>query len=180
MNIGNSLSTNALSLGGVSRNNLRNNCGAKFDKYMSVAQSTSMSYKNITLSINALFSCGNPSTGETASVYRADEYTEDNPIMLVVGVDSNGKKYEQKVNPKEVNPRNASYIEMVALSTYMCKAGLTNGTEPGVYAKDYFSKEDYLSALEDLTLCQLSSKNMQAYQYLSKKLLAYKDFIKNK
>jgi hypothetical protein len=77
-----------------------------------------------------------------------------------------------------VNPRNASYIEMVALSTYMAKTGLTKGTEPGVHTMDYFSKQDYLSALEYLTQCQLSSKNMQACQYLLKKLLAYKDFIR--
>ena len=52
--------------------------------------------------------------GTSASVFKADDYTEENPQYLVKYWDENGETKEYKVHPKEVNPSNASYIEMLA------------------------------------------------------------------
>ncbi len=67
---------------------------------------------------DALFSIHHVETGESANVYRADDYSEDNPVYLVKGIDKNGKKYEQTVDVGKVNPNNCSYTEMLALNAH--------------------------------------------------------------
>lgn len=44
---------------------------------------------------DALFSIYDAKTGESANVYRVDDYSEDNPVYLVKGTDINGNEYEQ-------------------------------------------------------------------------------------
>ncbi|MDO5575260.1 MAG: hypothetical protein Q4G60_14920 [bacterium] len=63
--------------------------------------------------------------GASASVFKADNYTDDNPQYLVKYWDENGDIQEYAVNPKEVDPSNASYIEMLAYSTYSDVQGYT-------------------------------------------------------
>ena len=46
---------------------------------------------------DALFSIHHVKTGESANVYRADDFSEDNPVYLVKGTDINGNEYEQTV-----------------------------------------------------------------------------------
>ena len=45
---------------------------------------------------DALFSIYDAKTGESANVYRADEYSEENPLYIVKGMDKNGNEYEQQ------------------------------------------------------------------------------------
>lgn len=63
--------------------------------------------------------------GTSASVFKADNYTEENPQYLVKYWDKKGEIQEYNVNPKEVDPENASYIEMLAYSTYSDVQGYT-------------------------------------------------------
>lgn len=149
------------------------------------AQSMNVNSRSVSLSIDALFSCGSPITGQTASVYRDESYTKDNPVMLVKGVDSQGNEYEERVNLKEVNPSHASYIEMVALSTYLDSEGKSNGANPGIEPSlceynDYFVKQDYITPLKWLAECQWKSKNLDGYAYLSNKLNGFMAFCKVK
>ena len=43
---------------------------------------------------DAVFSIHHVKTGESANVYRADDFSEDNPVYLVKGTDINGNEYE--------------------------------------------------------------------------------------
>lgn len=61
----------------------------------------------------------------SASVFKADNYTEENPEYLVKYWDEKGEIQEYTVNPKEADPLNASYIEMLAYSTYSDVQGYT-------------------------------------------------------
>ena len=49
---------------------------------------------------DAVFSIHHVKTGESANVYRADGFSEDNPVYLVKGTDKNGNEYEQKSEAK--------------------------------------------------------------------------------
>ena len=59
---------------------------------------------------DALFSIYDAKTGESANVYRADDYSEENPFYIVKGMDKNGNEYEQMVDVSKVNPNSCSYM----------------------------------------------------------------------
>lgn len=129
----------------------------------------------ISLRLDALFSTANAVTGESTSVYYDETYTKDNPIMIVKGEDRNGDSYEQKVNIKDISPANASYIEMVALSTYLYEQGQINSPDIGINTNDcsqndMFAKQDFISPLRQMMEWQLGNKSMYGYTYFADKL----------
>ena len=56
----------------------------------------------------------------------AEDYSEDNPVIKVTVTKPNGKE-EYHININEVNPRNASEIEMFALCNYADAKGIGTG-----------------------------------------------------
>lgn len=52
------------------------------------------------------------------TMYYAEDSTEENPILTATGKDEYGKAFERRIVIKEVNPRNATRIEMSALYEY--------------------------------------------------------------
>lgn len=67
----------------------------------------------ITLDPNALLSICHVPTGETANVYKAEDFSESNPVYVVKGIDKNGKEYEQRIDANNINPTSCSYTEML-------------------------------------------------------------------
>ncbi|MCL2617116.1 MAG: hypothetical protein FWD96_05680 [Defluviitaleaceae bacterium] len=59
----------------------------------------------------------------SARVYKADSFSPDNPMMLVTGTDVDGTTFRKFVNINDVNPRNASLVEMIALEGYLVSSG---------------------------------------------------------
>lgn len=133
--------------------------------------------KDITLQLDALFTTGNPVTGESASIYYDESYTEDNPVMLVKGEKSDGTAYEQRVNIKDVKTGQASYVEMIALTTYLAKQGKLGDADLGINTNecqynDMFTKQDFMGPLKQMMQWQLENKNMDGYAYFSEKIRA--------
>ena len=56
----------------------------------------------------------------------AEDYSEENPVIKV-NVTRQGKTEEYRININEVNPRNASEIEMFALCNYADAKGMGTG-----------------------------------------------------
>ena len=56
----------------------------------------------------------------------AEDYSEENPVIKV-NVTRQGKTEEYRININEVNPRNASEIEMFALCNYADAKGIGTG-----------------------------------------------------
>lgn len=56
----------------------------------------------------------------------AEDYSEDNPVIQVNVTKPNGRE-EYRININEVNPRNASEIEMFALCNYADAKGIGTG-----------------------------------------------------
>ena len=48
----------------------------------------------------------------------ADDSTDENPVVLAKGVDENGKEFEQRIYINDVNPSNATVVEMRALEAH--------------------------------------------------------------
>ena len=67
----------------------------------------------------------------TASVFKADDFSAAGPIMRVVGTDVCGTPFEKFVNINNVDPRSASFVEMLALDGY----NAANGKQVGSFAR---------------------------------------------
>lgn len=67
---------------------------------------------------DALLSICHVPTGETANVYKAYSYSEENPVYIVKGKDINGNDYEQEINVNEIDTDNCSYVEILAWSVH--------------------------------------------------------------
>ena len=108
--------------------------------------------KNIVhITPDALFSIYDAKTGESANVYNAEDYSEDNPVYLVKGMDKNGKEYEQTVDVSKVNPNSCSYTEMLALNAHTGNKSDSNFLSMAIMkdkagTASYQDKADYLSA----------------------------------
>lgn len=99
----------------------------------------------------ALFSIYDVKTGESANVYRADDYSEENPLYIVKGMDKNGNEYEQTVDVSKVNPNSCSYTEILALNAHTGNKSDSNFLSMAIMkdkagTASYHEKADYLSA----------------------------------
>lgn len=116
--------------------------------------------KTSLLDKNALISTCHAQTGESANVYRAKDYSEENPLYLVKGTDKNGNPYEKTVDVRDVNPSNCSYIELLALSAHTGHndfmttailhdhAGASSYREPADYLTAAYGRMDDLKLLK--------------------------------
>ena len=57
-------------------------------------------------------------TGLSYCLKYADDSTDENPVVLAKGVDENGKEFEQRIYINDVNPSNATVVEMRALEAH--------------------------------------------------------------
>jgi hypothetical protein len=109
-----------------------------------------------------------------ASVFKAESFSSDNPIMLVRGTDVDGRPFEEEININNVDPRNASFVEMFALDGYFAAngkptgvtravAGLARGADDG----NAFTKFDFVTPLRELLETQRINGNWDAFFKLS-------------
>ena len=73
---------------------------------------------------NALTAVGFPD-GSSVSVYKSDAYDSANPEYRVRYWDKEGNYTDTNVQINDVDPRNASYLEMLAYTTYSDVEGFT-------------------------------------------------------
>ncbi len=66
---------------------------------------------------DTLYSGGN-GTGLSFYIKWAEDSTEENPVMVAKGVDENGEEFEQRIHINDINPSNATLVEMRALEAY--------------------------------------------------------------
>ena len=127
-----------------------------------------------------LYSGGN-GAGLSFYIKYSDESTDSNPIVVAKGVDENGKEFEQKIAINDINPSNASLVEMRALESHINvdKGGglssLPNGTgSMGLYNRYNFVSmyEDVIQHMDKLAkydLAQFYKKNLAIYENLAKR-----------
>lgn len=124
---------------------------------------------------SALTSVGFPDGG-SVSVFKADGYSEENPQYTVIHWDENGEEKKYNINLRQVNPENASYLEMLAYSTYLDISGQTQNAfgdfinaAGGVNgdlkydATNINIKMDFKTLVKEFMQSQYSSGNLTGY-----------------
>lgn len=123
----------------------------------------------------ALASVGFPN-GESISVFEADDFSKENPIYTVKHWDENGVESEYILDPRKVNPENASYLEMAVYTTYLDTTGQTKdafgdfvGAVNGVNEEsvadvmDMTDKKDFLGMIYGYMQMQYDANNLEGY-----------------
>lgn len=112
---------------GVYTNEYKSKSAAKqdYENTMKMKMPETESKESKVLGMGFLHDKNNPiSYGMTAKY--AEDYSEENPVIQVNVTKPNGKE-EYLININEVNPRNASEIEMFALCSYADAKGIGTG-----------------------------------------------------
>ena len=137
---------------------------------------------------NMLWTGGN-GTGLSYCLKYADDSTDENPVVLAKGVDENGKEFEQRIYINDVNPSNATVVEMRALEAHYKvekQGGFTSlPLEAGNMGLN--DRRDFISmfkeCIEDLNklgrfdLSLLWTKSMDAYLDLTSANSKYKQCL---
>ena len=124
---------------------------------------------------NALTAMGFPD-GTSASVFKADDYNPADPEYRVRYWDKDGNYTDIMVKVKDIDPQNASYLEMLAYTTYgdvegltknafgnfMSAAGGVNG-DLSYNADSINGKKDYMSTIREYMQLQYESNNLSGY-----------------
>jgi hypothetical protein len=153
---------------------------SKTDKSQSAGfEAMPNSSASVQLDKNALVSAGAriPSGGMmSASVIKSESYSIDNPVMIVKGTDDNGRPFEAEVHINDVNPKNASFIEMFALDGYFAANGKSSSVTraaAGAMAAQKASdgnnsstKFDFITPLLEHFETQRINKNWEGYSWL--------------
>ena len=122
---------------------------------------------------DALFSIYDAKTGESANVYRADDYSEENPLYIVKGMDKNGNEYEQTVDVSKVSPNSCSYTEMLALNAHTGNKSDSNFLSMAIMkdksgTASYHEKTDYMAMAHELMNDMKTLGNWDGYLRYSK------------
>ena len=80
----------------------------------------------------AILSTIHVQTGESIGIYYDEEAGGNHMVAKVKGTD--GSEKEIKIDPDEVDPSNASYVEMLALSAHLKQRGKIDSPAGGIVA----------------------------------------------
>ena len=121
----------------------------------------------------------------SASVFKHESHTLDNPVFLVRGTDVNGDQFEMVVDVNKVDPKNAHFIELMALDGYFVTKGQPLGLTRnavgalnagfGVY--DVFTKFNSLPPLQEMMIFQRANGNLGGYMQYKNIVDSLLDFI---
>jgi len=167
--------------------------GSSQNKSQSVADFADIMFKNlknnnnivgaIELSKEAIFNNGTfTRIGNQAlnfSVYYSENHSSDNPVYVVKGKNIDGTRFETEVNVNDVDPRNASVVEMQALLAHFKVNGQTFanpfldtlgfiGTGDNAKNANAFTKLDFLTPLTQMMECQEVNGNWEKYHQCKK------------
>lgn len=123
----------------------------------------------------ALTAVGFPN-GTSASVYKADNYSDANPEYRVRHWGKSGDYTDTNVKINDVDPGNASYVEMLAYATYSDAQGYTSdafgdfmaaaGGVNGDITYDESNvnlKKDFMNMVKEFMQMQYDSNNLAGY-----------------
>ncbi|MCM1251450.1 MAG: hypothetical protein NC321_01395 [Clostridium sp.] len=97
----------------------QNAATAAFTKQMeNAANRRPKEYKVYMKTDDMLYSGGNGS-GLSFYIKYAENSTDDDPTVVARGVDENGNEFEQTIHINDINPCNATMVEMCALEAYL-------------------------------------------------------------
>lgn len=147
-----------------------------------VSSNITLNFSGTEESGNALTAVGFPD-GSSASVYKSDNYDPANPEYRVRYWDKEGNYTDTNVMINSVDPSNASYLEMLAYTTYSDVQEMTsdaygkflqaaNGVNGDVtYDSDSINeKKNFMSMVKEFMQLQYECNNLAGY-------LSFKEFF---
>ncbi|WP_313165881.1 hypothetical protein [Sedimentibacter sp.] len=84
----------------------------------SINSSNIKTYKVCIKTDEMLYSGGN-GTGLSFYIKYAENSSEDNPVVVAKGIDEAGEEFERIININEINPYDATIVEMKILEAYL-------------------------------------------------------------
>lgn len=127
-----------------------------------------------------LYSGGN-GTGLSFYIKYAESSTKENPTVVAKGVDENGEEFEQTIHINDINPTNATLVEMRALEAYLGVekyAGFDSLPKVpfGAGQMGLHDRADFMTMfrkqISDMTLL----RQQKAAEYYRYSMQAYEDF----
>lgn len=118
--------------------------------------------------------------GQEFSVAKADTYSANNPIFTVKGTDKDGTAFEQNIDPRKVDPENASFTEFTALSAWLSESGEYDSFHTNYIdcpTGDVLEKTNYLHITRDWRDEQMDIGNMVGYRNAVKACSAISNFV---
>ena len=120
-----------------------------------VMKCTGTTTQKTALYSDVLMSYASPQTGESVNIYKAENYSEDNPQYVIKGLDADGNEFEEMVDASKINPKNCSFNELMVLNVE------TGNTSPSDYLRaaavranagvsSYFEQADYIACAKEV------------------------------
>ena len=132
------------------------------------------------------------SDGGNVTVYEADGYTSENPMVKVVTTSADGQEHEQFIDPRTIDISNATENEMLALNAYLVKEGKLDNN---VYSSSVLSgsnlsnanvtsvmnlKKNFFSNVKEMMEMQYNAHNYAGYVQYKKMWDIYTLFMDRK
>lgn len=153
-----------------------------------VSSNITLHYFGTEESGNALTAVGF-SDGSSASVYKADNYNQADPEYTVRYWDKEGNYSDTNVKVNEVDPSNASYLEMLAYATNSDARGMTknaygnflqaaSGVNGNITydAESINEKKNYMNMVKEFMQLQYDCNNLTGYLSFQQ----FYDYMKDK
>ena len=146
-----------------------------------VMKCTGTTTQKAALYSDALMSYASPQTGESVNIYKAVNYSEDNPLYVIKGLDVDGNEFEEMVDASKINPNNCSFNELMVLNVE------TGHTSPSDYlravavrtnadADSYFEKADYIAYAQEVMEDYKTLGNWDSYLAMDKWVQSLLDY----
>lgn len=118
-----------------------------------------------------VLTCIHVSTGETIRFSTSDDFSPNNPRMVARIISETGEESEEIIDASKVNPNNASFVEMLALSSTLKETDKISGV-PGIFISEVYessglSKRQGINQRCDFTFyMNQEMNNLLRYGYL--------------
>ena len=148
-----------------------------------VMKCTGTTTQKTALYSDALMSYASPQAGESVNIYKTMNYSEENPLYVIKGLDAEGNEFEEMVDASKINPNNCSFNELMVLNVE------TGHTSPKDYlravavranadADSYFEKADYISYAQALMEDYKTLGNWDSYLAMDTWVQSLLDYAK--
>lgn len=117
---------------------------------------------------DALMSYASPQTGESVNIYRAENYSGENPVYVIMGLDAKGNEFRQEIDASKINPSRCSYNELMVLNV---ETGHTSDSDrlhaavlrDKAQAENFFDRKNYLVYIQKVMNDQKVMGNWASY-----------------
>jgi hypothetical protein len=117
----------------------------------------------------------------SASVFTAENFSPQNPVMIVRGIDVCGTPFEKEININDIDPRNASFVELLAFDGFSAANGKPSMTAriaaravlmQELNGKEFsefnaFTQMDFVSTLRGLTDSLHTNRNYETLLWVN-------------